>query len=99
MSASKALANHFEQNQGIPISRSAIEAIAQQLDPMKRLRRNGGARDILHKKSIALLWGKGDRALIAQLNLGPVSASEFIAYTPKNPSEVALIRAHGHLTS
>lgn len=96
MGATEALANYFEQNQGVPTSRAAIIQIAQQLDGMKRLRRNGGARDILDQKRIALLWGRRDRVLIAQLNLGPVSASEFISYAPKNQAELILIRAHGH---
>jgi hypothetical protein len=96
MGAKEALADHFERNQGIPTPRSVIIQVANQLDGMKRLRRNGGARDILDAKRIALLWGQGDHALIAHLNLGPVSASEFISYTPKNPAELTLIRAHGH---
>jgi hypothetical protein len=86
----------FEQNQGVPISRDDVRRVANQLDYMKRIRRNGGARDILDQKRIAILWGSGDRNLIAQLNLGPVSDKEFISYTPRNAQELALIRANGH---
>jgi hypothetical protein len=63
---------------------------------MKRVRRNGGARDILDQKRIAILWGSGDSALIARLNLGRVSKTEFISYAPQNARELALIRSHGH---
>lgn len=96
MAASEQLATFFESHLGTPISRNQVKQIANQLDYMKRLRRNGGARDILHQKGIALLWGKGDRQLIAQLGLGPVAANEFIAYKSGNPAEHALIRSHGH---
>jgi hypothetical protein len=94
--ASEKLADYFEQNQEVPVSRNLVRQMAGQLDYMKRLRRNGGARDILDQKRIALLWGGGDQYLIAQLGLGVVSASEFISYAPKNSAELALIRTHGH---
>ena len=97
MTPTEQLADLFEKQQGVPISRNVIRQIANQLDYMKRVRHNGGARDILDQKGIALLWGSGDRQLISQLGLGPVSASEFISYTPKNSVELKLIRAHGHL--
>lgn len=94
--ASKRLANLFEGKQGVPISRWEVQKVANQLDYMKRLRRNGGARDILDQKGIALLWGSGDHYLIQQLGLGSVAADEFIAYTPKSAAELALLRANGH---
>ena len=94
--ASAKLAALFEANQGMPISRDTVQAVASQLDYMKRLRRNGGARDILDQKGIALLWGKGDWYVISKLGLGSVSESEFIAYTPKDPSELKLLQMHGH---
>jgi hypothetical protein len=96
MSPTKALADYFERNQGVPISRDEVRRIANQLDYMKRIRRNGGARDILDQKRIAILWGSGDRTLIGKLHLGRVSETEFISYAPKNAQELALIRAHGH---
>jgi hypothetical protein len=96
MAASEQLATFFESHLGIPVSRNQVKQIANQLDYMKRLRRNGGARDILHRKGIALLWGKGDRQLIAQLGLPPVAADEFVAYKPANAAEQALVCSHGH---
>jgi hypothetical protein len=96
MSPTEKLAHFFEKNQAIPVSRTTVQQMVPQLDYMKRLRRNGGARDILDQKGIALLWGGGDRLLIAKLGLGPVKRTEFISYTPKSSVELALIRAHGH---
>jgi hypothetical protein len=94
--ASQRLAALFEQRLGEPISRAEVQEVANQLDYMKRLRRNGGARDILDAKGIALLWGKGDAGVIAQLGLGPVTAHQFVAYRPKSAGELALLRANGH---
>lgn len=94
--ASTRLAELFENKQGVPISRDEIERIADQLDYMKRLRRNGGARDILDQKGVALLWGSGDRIVIEKLKLGPVSEREFISYTPKDRAELILLQRNGH---
>lgn len=87
----------FEKVQGKPISRQQVSALAQQHDYMKRIRRNGGARDILAPKGIALLWGQRDRALIEQLGLGPVTADEFVSFTPTTAADIALLRDAGHI--
>ncbi|MGG7519591.1 NaeI family type II restriction endonuclease [Allorhizobium undicola] len=87
----------FEKVQGRPISRQQVSALAQQHDYMKRIRRNGGARDILAPKGIALLWGQRDRALIEQLGLGPVTADEFISFRPLKADDVTLLRNAGHI--
>lgn len=87
----------FEKVQGKPISRQQVSALAQQHDYMKRIRRNGGARDVLAPKGIALLWGQRDRALIDQLGLGPVTADEFISFRPASTAEIALLRDAGHI--
>lgn len=86
------LASLFELLQRKPISRLQIEAIAQQRDYMKRLRRNGGARDALVAKGIALLWGTRDKELIERLDLGPVGPDEFISIAPQNAQEAELLR-------
>ena len=90
------LAILFEQQQGVPIGRAQVVSVAQQLDALKRLRRNGGARDYLDPKGVALLWGKGDRDLIAALGLPKLEDDEFISYTPMNKEELKLIRKMGH---
>jgi hypothetical protein len=64
---------------------------------MKRIRRNGGARDILAAKGIALLWGQRDKKLISQLNLGLVAADEFISFKPDTQEQIEILRAAKHI--
>lgn len=91
------LAALFEAVQTKPISRLIVQSIAQQEDYMKRVRRNGGARDVLAPKGIAILWGAGDKALIEKLELGPVGPDEFISYRPTAPAEIELLRLAGQI--
>jgi hypothetical protein len=91
------VAELFRNIQNTPIPRSAIPAIAPQLDPLKRVRANGGARDILRSEGIAILWGKKDRHIIAELNLGPVLSDEFISIRPDNQRDLEILRREGHL--
>lgn len=91
------LAALFEAVLEKPISRVIVQAIAQQDDYMKRVRRNGGARDVLAPKGIAILWGGADKNLIEKLKLGPVGPDEFISYDPTDPAEIALLRGAGHI--
>ena len=63
---------------------------------MKRIRRNGGARDKLAPKGIAILYSETDRALMQQLGLS-FGSREFMSYRPKSESEAALLRAAGHI--
>jgi hypothetical protein len=55
--ATERLVRLFKSIQDRPLSRTIVQAVAQQSDYMKRLRRNGGARDALAPQGIALLWG------------------------------------------
>jgi hypothetical protein len=80
-----------------PISRQIVQSIAQQDDYMKRIRRNGGARDILAPEGIAILWGQKDRSIIEKLNLGQIGPDEFISYKPSKPTEVDLLKKAGHI--
>lgn len=91
------LANLFRLVQNRPISRLLVQAVAQQDDYMKRIRRNGGARDILAPEGIAVLWGRKDRSLIMQLGLPLCAANEFISFEPKLETHVALLRTSGHI--
>lgn len=91
------LAAFFTAIQRRRISRLVIESIAQQYDPLKRVRRNGGARDLLAPQGIAILWGKKDRRLIKKLGLGPVGPDEFISYQPTDPAHIALLKAANHI--
>lgn len=83
--------------QGEPISRSHILALGHQKDGMKRLRKNGGARDTLSREGIAVLWGKGDRALIKKLGLPSCSNDEFISFKPTKPEDLDMLRASKHI--
>jgi hypothetical protein len=91
------LAALFERIQGQPISRSQVQAIGQQHDYMKRLRKNGGARDILGPKHIAILWGSKDRDLIQKFGLGPVTSEEFVSYHAITDDDIAVLRARDHI--
>jgi hypothetical protein len=85
------LAALFLKLQRQPISRLQVQAVAQQHDYMKRLRRAGGARDILDKEGVVLLSGRQDRELIERLGLGVVTVDEFISLTPQTPAEFELV--------
>ena len=86
------LVQMFKEMQGIPIHRSIVLGIAQQDDPMKRLRKNGGARDLLSSDNIVILSGKYNRDLIKQLKLPPCAGNEFISYQVKTPVEMKLLK-------
>lgn len=78
---SKRAAAFFRENLGRPFHRSIVQALLHdQHDYMKRLRANGGARDILEKDYIALLSGTFDRAAIVQLGLPETGLDEFIGH-------------------
>lgn len=87
----------FELVQRRPISRMQVQALAQQHDYMKRIRRNGGARDVLAPKGIALLSGAYDQSLINALGLGIVTSEEFISVSPANDVEYRLLKTAGHI--
>ena len=87
----------FRYVQGRRISRNAVEALARQKDYMKRIRRNGGARDFLSPEGIAILWGKKDQALIEALGLPQCTPDEFISFKPVTESNIALLRTAGHI--
>lgn len=91
------LAMLFERVQKRPISRNVVEGLGQQKDAMKRIRKNGGARDRLSAKGIALLWGRNDQELIRLLGLPRCGADEFISYRPVEPDDIDLLRRAGHI--
>lgn len=92
----KRVAMLFERYQGVAVSRVQIVGIAAQDDPMRRVRRNGGARDILAPKGIAILYSEYDRDLMRLLGL-TFGSREFISYAPKSESEADLLRKAGHI--
>jgi hypothetical protein len=70
----------FRLCQRIPISRKIVVALAQQDDPMKRLRKNGGARDQLEAERIVILSGATKKRRIAELALPHCRPDEFISF-------------------
>jgi Restriction endonuclease NaeI len=92
----KRLATLFENCIGVPISRVQVEAVAAQDDFMKRIRRNGGARDLLSPKGIAILYSETNRDLMIKLNL-KFGYREFISHKPLNDAEAALLRDAGEI--
>lgn len=89
------LAVLFENCLETPVSRVLIASIAAQDDFMKRIRRNGGARDHLAPKGIAVLYSENDRDLMLSLGL-KFGSREFVSYRPKSASEAQQLRAEGH---
>jgi hypothetical protein len=92
----KKVARLFETCLETPFSRVVIASIAAQDDFMKRLRRNGGARDDLGPKGIAILYSESDRSLMLRLGIA-VGKREFVSYRAKNEIEAELLRAAGRI--
>lgn len=90
------LAILFENCIETPVSRVLIASIAAQDDFMKRIRRNGGARDVLAPKGIAILYSESDRDLMLRLAI-KVGKREFVSYRPKSDAEIASLREAGHI--
>lgn len=89
-SGTKRLVQMFTEMQDIPITRSIIEGVGQQKDPLKRVRANGGARDALIKLDILLLSGVYHQPLIRALKLPPCSEDDFISHK-LTPEEKRLV--------
>jgi hypothetical protein len=87
----------FEMFRDRPISRTIVQHVGQQKDALRRVRRGGGARDILAPKGIAILYEGTDRALIARLGLPSIGADEFISHRPRDTAEADLLREARHI--
>lgn len=87
----------FRSFQQTPISREVILALAHQKDALKRLRKNGGARDQLATEGIALLSGKYDSSLIGVLGLPHCAPHEFISVKPARSADIELLQKAGKL--
>jgi hypothetical protein len=84
----------FREVKNTAIHRDIVQAVAQQKDYMKRLRKNGGARDSLAREGVAILSGKYDATLISVLKLGRVDQDEFISTKPEDAACIALLKRH-----
>lgn len=86
----------LRENLGMKIHRSVIQALLHdQLDYMKRIRGNQGARDILAPEGIAVLSGVYDADLARQLGYGVLLRDEILAVRPQNAEQEDLLRCLG----
>lgn len=83
----------FGEHLGLPIHRRVVLSLLfDQLDPMKRLRGNQGAKDLLRPMGIALLSGTYFNPLLEGLGLPRIGTDEHIAVAPRTPEELALLK-------
>jgi hypothetical protein len=94
----KRVAALFRLVQEKPISRVQVLTMAPQSDGMKRLRKNGGARDSLAHEGIAILSGHYQKTLIEGFGLSRCKKDEFISYEPKSDSDKTLLRSLGKIS-
>jgi hypothetical protein len=90
------LARLFRHVQGKKVHRDVVQAVAAQLDYMKRIRFNGGARDPLAAEGILLLSGKYDADLIRRLGLPPCTPDEFVSHRVRSAEEARLAKDLGY---
>lgn len=71
----------FRRSVGRRVSRTTVETVAQQRDPMKRVRVNGGARQYLASEGIAIFGGdyQWQRQAAKQLGLPVPREGEFVS--------------------
>lgn len=70
----------FRENLGLSVHRSIVQGLLfDQLDYMKRIRGNQGARDILYHENIAILSGSYNKEAIGYFGLPQCLRDEFIS--------------------
>ena len=84
----------FESLQRVPVPRHVVEAVARQTDAAKRVRRNGGARDLTEPKNLYIFSFDQQRRWIEQFDLPPCSKGDYISLTPKTDAERQTIAAY-----
>jgi hypothetical protein len=74
------LANLFRNFQGEVITRRLVECVARQKDYMKRIRGNGGARDLLAPEELLILWGGNlkDKKRLKLLGFKGINTEHFV---------------------
>lgn len=84
----------FAENLRRPIHRSVVQALLfDQHDYMKRLRSNGGAKDLLRSRGIALLSGNYYNPVLERIGLARIGNDEHIAVDARSPEEGAALFA------
>lgn len=74
------LASLFRNFKNEIITRRLVECVARQKDYMKRIRGNGGARDILSPEGLRILWGgnKSDKEELESLGFQGLTTEHFV---------------------
>lgn len=92
----KRAAQFFRENLGCVFHRSVILGLLfDQNDPMKRLRGNGGIRDLLASEGIALLSGAYHSMLLSKFDILNVGRDEFCAVR-FSPEQRQLLEEDGY---
>lgn len=90
---SKRAALFFAENLRKPIHRTvALALLYDHKDPIKRLRGNLGARDILQPQGIALMSGVYHNTILEQLGLPRIGNDEFIAVDARSEVEARILK-------
>jgi len=102
VSGNERAAQFWRENLGRVVHREVMEALLfDQKDPMKRLRANGGAPDLLAGEGIAIVIGTylKDSLLAAQLGIPILKADEIVGIAPRSQDQWELMREAGVITS
>lgn len=90
-SGQKRVAALFEKVQRLPVPRQIVEGVARQQDAMKRVRINGGARDLTEPNGLYILSYRQQGSFIRRLGLPSADQSSFISIAPRNEAELSII--------
>jgi hypothetical protein len=90
-SGKERVAKLFLAIQRTPIPRHIVEAVARQTDAAKRVRRNGGARDITEADGLYILSFDQQNKWIKALGLPSCTKGEFISIRPETDHETHII--------
>lgn len=86
----------FRENLGVVVHRSILQGLLfDQKDYMKRIRDNGGAKDILVSEKIAILSGAYRRDPIKALDLPACARDEFISFR-YDASQSEMLKSSGY---
>ncbi|WP_353407360.1 NaeI family type II restriction endonuclease [Roseomonas mucosa] len=83
---------------GRPVSRYSLESVGQQQDFMKRIRANGGVRDLFGPEGIVVLSGTYDRQLAFRIFGINIAKDEIVACRVEHQEQLEAVRESGHQT-
>lgn len=93
---SRRAAQFFRENLGRRVHRSIVQSLLfDQLDYMKRIRGNSGAKDLLAGERIAILSGRYRLSLIRHFGLPQCSKDEFVS-VQFSDADISLLTADGY---